>query len=119
MCYKLVRSPATITAQGDENGLNPGYDVLPVSLLNNFAERILTVAPLDGKELEEKMLVREAMNAATMRGAELLRQTFSMTWLFQWYLKVRKAFCMEHSRHLPAWDGQNLVMCNSREPREW
>ena len=45
----VVKSLAKITVQGDENGLIPEYEVLvnllPVTLLNTFSERIMAAAP--------------------------------------------------------------------------
>ena len=60
----VVKALAKCTVQGDENGLIPEYDVLvnllPVSLLNKFTERILAAAPADKKEMVEEGLVRAA-----------------------------------------------------------
>lgn len=45
----VVKALAKITAQSDENGLIPEYEVLvnllPVALLNKFTEKIIAAAP--------------------------------------------------------------------------
>ena len=72
----VVKSLAKINVQGDESGLIPEYDVLvnllPVSLLNTFAERIMAAAPADKKAKVEEGLVRAAYECGYHTGCGII-----------------------------------------------
>jgi len=72
----VVKSLAKITVQGDENGLIPEYEVLvnllPVSLLNTFAERIMAEAPPEKKAQVEEGLVRAAYECGYHTGCGII-----------------------------------------------
>lgn len=72
----VVKSLAKITVQGDENGLIPEYEVLvnllPVSLLNTFAERIMAAAPPEKKAQVEEGLVRAAYECGYHTGCGII-----------------------------------------------
>lgn len=72
----VVKSLAKVRVQGDENGLIPEYDVLvnllPVSLLNKFSERILAAAPADKKGMVEEGLVRAAYECGYHTGCGII-----------------------------------------------
>jgi hypothetical protein len=71
----VVKSLAKITVQNDENGLIPEYEVLvnllPVSLLNTFSERILAAAP-DRKAEIEAGLIRAAYECGYHTGCGII-----------------------------------------------
>jgi hypothetical protein len=72
----VVKSLAKINVQGDENGLIPEYEVLvnllPVSLLNTFTERIMAAAPADRKADVEAGLVRAAYECGYHTGCGII-----------------------------------------------
>jgi len=72
----VVKSLAKITVQGDENGLIPEYEVLvnllPVSLLNTFTERIMAAAPAERKAEVEAGLVRAAYECGYHTGCGII-----------------------------------------------
>jgi hypothetical protein len=72
----VVKSLAKINVQGDENGLIPEYDVLvnllPVTLLNAIAERMMAAAPADKKKMVEDGLVRAAYECAYHTGCGII-----------------------------------------------
>jgi hypothetical protein len=72
----VVKSLAKINVQGDDSGLIPEYDVLvnllPVSLLNTFAERIMAAAPADKKAKVEEGLVRAAYECGYHTGCGII-----------------------------------------------
>ena len=72
----VVKSLAKINVQGDENGLIPEYDVLvnllPVSLLNTFSERIMAAAPAEKKAVVEDGLVRAAYECGYHTGCGII-----------------------------------------------
>lgn len=72
----VVKSLAKINVQGDENGLIPEYEVLvnllPVSLLNAFTERIMAAAPADKKAAVEAGLVRAAYECGYHTGCGII-----------------------------------------------
>lgn len=72
----VVKSLAKINVQGDENGLIPEYDVLvnllPVALLNKFAERLMAAAPSDKKVAVEEGLVRAAYECGYHTGCGII-----------------------------------------------
>lgn len=72
----VVKSLAKIQIQSDENGLIPEYEVLvnllPVSLLNKFSERIMNVAPPDKKAQVEAGLVRAAYECGYHTGCGVI-----------------------------------------------
>lgn len=72
----VVKSLAKLNVQGDENGLIPEYDVLvnllPVTLLNAMAERMMAAAPADKKKLVEDGLVRAAYECAYHTGCGII-----------------------------------------------
>jgi hypothetical protein len=78
----VVKSLAKVTVQGDENGLIPEYEVLvnllPVSLLNSFAERIMAAAPPERKAEVEAGLVRAAYECGYHTGCGIITsETFN------------------------------------------
>ena len=72
----VVKSLAKIRIQSDENGLIPEYEVLvnllPVSLLNKFSERILTAVPAEKKKEVEEGLVRAAYECGYHTGCGVI-----------------------------------------------
>jgi len=72
----VVKSLAKINVQGDENGLIPEYEVLvnllPVSLLNTFTERIMAAAPAERKADVEAGLVRAAYECGYHTGCGII-----------------------------------------------
>jgi len=72
----VVKSLAKNNVQGDENGLIPEYDVLvnllPVSVLNGIADRLMAAAPTDKKKLVEDGLVRAAYECAYHTGCGII-----------------------------------------------
>ena len=72
----VVKSLAKITVQADENGLIPEYEVLvnllPISLLNTFTERILLAAPPEKKPEVEAGLVRAAYECGYHTGCGII-----------------------------------------------
>jgi len=72
----VVKSLAKIQIQSDENGLIPEYEVLvnllPVSLLNKFSERIMNAAPPDKKAQVEAGLVRAAYECGYHTGCGVI-----------------------------------------------
>lgn len=72
----VVKSLAKIKVQGDENGLIPEYDVLvnllPVSLLNTFSERMMAAAPAEKKAVVEDGLVRAAYECGYHTGCGII-----------------------------------------------
>src|SRR5512139_1358407 len=72
----VVKSLAKITVQGDENGLIPEYEVLvnllPVSLLNTFTERIMAAAPPERRTEVEERLVRAAYECGYHTGGGII-----------------------------------------------
>ena len=72
----VVKSLAKINVQGDENGLIPEYDVLvnllPVSLLNTFSERMMAAAPAEKKAVVEDGLVRAAYECGYHTGCGII-----------------------------------------------
>jgi hypothetical protein len=72
----VVKSLAKIQIQSDENGLIPEYEVLvnllPVSLLNKFSERIMNAAPPDKKSQVEAGLVRAAYECGYHTGCGVI-----------------------------------------------
>jgi hypothetical protein len=72
----VVKSLAKINVQGDENGLIPEYDVLvnllPVTLLNSMAERMMAAAPADKKKMVEEGLVRAAYECSYHTGCGII-----------------------------------------------
>ncbi len=72
----VVKSLAKVTVQGDENGLIPEYEVLvnllPVALLNSFAERIMAAAPPERKAEVEAGLVRAAYECGYHTGCGII-----------------------------------------------
>ena len=72
----VVKSLAKINVQGDENGLIPEYDVLvnllPVSLLNTFSERMMAAAPPEKKAVVEDGLVRAAYECGYLTGCGII-----------------------------------------------
>ncbi len=72
----VVKALAKINVQGDENGLIPEYEVLvnllPVSLLNTFSERILAAAPPERKQEVEAGLVKAAYECGYHTGCGII-----------------------------------------------
>jgi hypothetical protein len=72
----VVKSLAKINVQGDENGLIPEYELLvnllPVSLLNTFTERIMAAAPAERKADVEAGLVRAAYECGYHTGCGII-----------------------------------------------
>lgn len=72
----VVKSLAKIQIQSDENGLIPEYEVLvnllPVSLLNKFSERIMNAAPPEKKDQVEAGLVRAAYECGYHTGCGII-----------------------------------------------
>lgn len=72
----VVKSLAKVTVQADENGLIPEYEVLvnllPVTLLNTFSERILKAAPAEKKAEIEAGLVRAAYECGYHTGCGII-----------------------------------------------
>ncbi len=72
----VVKSLAKIQIQCDENGLIPEYEVLvnilPVSLLNKFSEKMMEAAPPDRKEEVEAGLVRAAYECGYHTGCGII-----------------------------------------------
>jgi len=72
----VVKSLAKITVQADENGLIPEYEVLvnllPISLLNTFTERIMLAAPPEKKAEIEAGLVRAAYECGYHTGCGII-----------------------------------------------
>jgi hypothetical protein len=72
----VVNSIAKLRIQSDENGLVPEYEVLvnllPVSLLNTFSEKILKAAPPEKKEQVEAGLVRAAYECGYHTGCGVI-----------------------------------------------
>ena len=72
----VVNSLAKLRIQSDENGLVPEYEVLvnllPVSLLNTFSEKILKAAPPEKKEQVEAGLVRAAYECGYHTGCGVI-----------------------------------------------
>ncbi len=72
----VVKSLAKIQIQSDENGLIPEYEVLvnllPVSLLNKFSERIMDAAPSEKKGQVEAGLVRAAYECGYHTGCGVI-----------------------------------------------
>lgn len=72
----VVKSLAKITVQADENGLIPEYEVLvnllPISLLNTFTERLLSAAPPEKKAEIEAGLVRAAYECGYHTGCGII-----------------------------------------------
>jgi hypothetical protein len=72
----VVKSLAKLRIQSDENGLIPEYEVLvnllPVSLLNTFSEKILKAAPPEKKEQVEAGLVRAAYECGYHTGCGVI-----------------------------------------------
>jgi len=72
----VVKSLAKINVQGDENGLIPEYEVLvnllPVSLLNTLAERMLAAAPPERKQEVEAGLVKAAYECGYHTGCGII-----------------------------------------------
>ncbi len=72
----VVKSLAKIQIQSDENGLIPEYEVLvnllPVSLLNKFSERIMNAAPPEKKAQVEAGLVRAAYECGYHTGCGII-----------------------------------------------
>ncbi len=72
----VVKSLAKIQIQSDENGLIPEYEVLvnllPVSLLNKFSERIMDAAPPEKKGEVEAGLVRAAYECGYHTGCGVI-----------------------------------------------
>jgi len=75
MRNNVVKALAQITPRSDENGLIPEYEVLvnllPVSLLNSFTERILEAAP-ERKDEIEAGLVRAAYECGYHTGCGII-----------------------------------------------
>ncbi len=72
----VVKSLAKIQIQSDENGLIPEYEVLvnllPVSLLNKFSEKIMNAAPTEKKAQVEAGLVRAAYECGYHTGCGVI-----------------------------------------------
>jgi hypothetical protein len=72
----VVKSLAKLRIQSDEDGLIPEYEVLvnllPVSLLNTFSEKILKAAPPEKKEQVEAGLVRAAYECGYHTGCGVI-----------------------------------------------
>lgn len=72
----VVKSLAKINVQADENGLIPEYEVLvnllPVTVLNTFSERILKAAPAEKKAEIEAGLVRAAYECGYHTGCGII-----------------------------------------------
>jgi hypothetical protein len=72
----VVKSLAKLRIQSDENGLIPEYEVLvnllPVSLLNKFSEKILNAAPPEKREQVEAGLVRAAYECGYHTGCGVI-----------------------------------------------
>lgn len=72
----VVKSLAKINVQADENGLIPEYEVLvnllPVSLLNTFMERIVAAVPPERKSEVEAGLVRAAYECGYHTGCGII-----------------------------------------------
>ncbi len=72
----VVKALVKITAQCDENGLIPEYEVLvnllPVALLNKFTEKIIAAAPPERKEQVEAGLVRAAYECGYHTGCGII-----------------------------------------------
>ncbi len=72
----VVKSLAKIQIQSDDNGLIPEYEVLvnllPVSLLNKFSERMMNAAPPDKKDQVETGLVRAAYECGYHTGCGVI-----------------------------------------------
>lgn len=72
----VVKSLAKINVQSDENGLIPEYEVLvnllPVSLLNKFSEKIMDAAPPEKKSQVEEGLVRAAYECGYHTGCGVI-----------------------------------------------
>jgi hypothetical protein len=72
----VVKSLAKVTVQADENGLIPEYEVLvnllPVTLLNTFTEKILAAAPPEQKAEVEAGLVRAAYECGYHTGCGII-----------------------------------------------
>ena len=71
-----VKALAKIQVQSNENGLIPEYEVLvnllPVSLLNSFSERIMAAAPPERKAEVEAGLVRAAYECGYHTGCGII-----------------------------------------------
>ena len=71
-----VKALAKVQVQSDENGLIPEYEVLvnllPVSLLNAFSERIMAAAPPERKAEVEAGLVRAAYECGYHTGCGII-----------------------------------------------
>ncbi len=72
----VVKSLAKVTVQADENGLIPEYEVLvnllPVSLLNTFMERLMAAVPPERKAEVEAGLVRAAYECGYHTGCGII-----------------------------------------------
>ncbi len=72
----VVKSLAKITVQADENGLIPEYEVLvnllPISLLNTFTERIMKAAPPEKKAEIEAGFVGAAYECGYHTGCGII-----------------------------------------------
>lgn len=72
----VVKSLAKINVQADENGLIPEYEVLvnllPVSVLNTFMERIMAAVPQERKNEVEAGLVRAAYECGYHTGCGII-----------------------------------------------
>lgn len=72
----VVKSLAKIQIQSDENGLIPEYEVLvnllPVSLLNKFCEKMIEAAPPDKKNQVEAGLVQAAYECGYHTGCGVI-----------------------------------------------
>ncbi len=72
----VVKSLAKINVQADENGLIPEYEVLvnllPVSVLNTFMERIMAAVPPERKKEVEAGLVRAAYECGYHTGCGII-----------------------------------------------
>ncbi len=72
----VVKALAKVHVQSDENGLIPEYEVLvnllPVSLLNTFSERIMEAVPPERKAEVEAGLVRAAYECGYHTGCGII-----------------------------------------------
>ncbi len=72
----VVKSLAKISIEADENGLIPEYDVLvnllPTTLLNAMAEKLMAAAPAEKKPMVAEGLVRAAYECGYHTGCGII-----------------------------------------------
>jgi hypothetical protein len=104
----VVKALAKITAQSDENGLIPEYEVLvnllPVALLNKFTEKIIAAAPPERKEQVEAGLVRAAYECGYHTGCGIITSDVFNDVVLPMGTEGEKAI-LRGAMLLSAWDG--------------